>query len=241
MCCWIESLKKWSHSCYGATSGHLLNFQTFVRHTSRSIQINLYIHNELHLMIYDADFERVLSFWAAWEQLQTAQEDTASELWGWLFLFIVQQLSYFHFARSSLYQLYENMTSNQDRSNSHTLVIGIHCKLQFFSSLSSPADKLFISSSFHFRPNLGIFLRSPSWRWWREEKQAGSVTRPAERKKILQISKYSHLWNILKISIEKRDWSSSCVFLRTSPVVKIQNTAAKWKTHHTYNGRVRDD
>ena len=147
---------------------------------------------------------------------------TSSELWGWLFLFIVQQLSYFHFARGCWYQIYENMTSNQDRSNAHTLVIGIHCKLQFFSSLSSPADKLFISSSFHFRPNLGIFLRSPSWRWWREEKQAGSVTRPAERKKILRISKYSHLWNILKISIEKRDWSSSCVFLRTSPVVKIQ-------------------
>ena len=166
---------------------------------------------------------------------------TASELWGWLFLFIVQQLSFFHFARGCWYQIYENMTSNQDRSNAHTLVIGIHCKLQFFSSLSSPADKLFISSSFHFRPNLGIFLRSPSWRWWKEEKQAGSVTRPAERKKILRISKYSHLWNILKISIEKRDWSSSCVFLRTSPVVKIQNTAAKWKTHNTYNGRVRDD
>ena len=82
---------------------------------------------------------------------------TASELWGWLFLFIVQQLSYFHFARSSLYQLYENMTSNQDRSNSHTLVIGIHCKLQFFSSLSSPADKLFISSTvFTFDPILGF-------------------------------------------------------------------------------------
>ena len=156
---------------------------------------------------------------------------TASELWGWLFLFIVQQLSYFHFARSSLYQLYENMTSNQDRSNAHTLVIGIHCKLQFFSSLSSPADKLFISSSFHFRPNLGIFLRSPSWRWWREEKQAGSVTRPAERGKCQDLANI-HTSGMFWRSIEKRDWSSSCVFIRTLPVVKIQQQSNGKPTIH---------
>ena len=193
-------------------------------------------------MIYDADFERVLSFWAAWEQLQTAQEDI---------LRVMRLIISFHSSttfilsfrpRLLVSDIWKYDIESGSFKRTHTLVIGIHCKLQFFSSLSSPADKLFISSSFHFRPNLGIFLRSPSWRWWREEKQAGSVTRPAERKKILRISKYSHLWNILKISIEKRDWSSSCVFLRTSPVVKIQNTAAaKWKTHDTYNGRVRDD
>ena len=57
-------------------SGHRLNLQTFVCHILRGIKINFHIHNEIHLMLNDADFERVLSFWAAWEQLQTAQEDS---------------------------------------------------------------------------------------------------------------------------------------------------------------------
>ena len=157
---------------------------------------------------------------------------TSSELWGWLFLFIVQQLSYFHFASGCWYQIYENMTSNQDRSNALTLVIGIHCKLQLFSSLSSPADKFFISSSFHFRPILGMSLRSPSWRWWREEKQAGSVTRPAERGKCQYLANI-HTSVMFWRSIEKRDWSSSCVFLRTSPVVKIQQQPNGKPTIHT--------
>ena len=78
------------------------------------------------------------------------------------------------------YQIYENMTLNQDHSNPRA-----HISSEFLVNCTSPSpDNLFIPvfTSFSGLLQSPIFLKPPSWRLWRGARPEGWATRLAAKK-----------------------------------------------------------
>ena len=157
---------------------------------------------------------------------------TSSELWGWLFLFIQFNnfLTFISPAAAGIryMKIWHRIRIVQTHTHLSSVFI-VNC------SFSPPCHRQLTNYSFPV-----VFTFDPIWGFSSglllgvgEEKRSKRVRwLVLLKEKILRISKYSHLWNILKISIEKRDWYSSCVFLGTSPVVKIQQQPNEKPTIH---------
>ena len=101
------------------------------------------------------------------------------------------------------YQIYENMTLNQDHSNPRA-----HISSGFLVNCTSPSpDNLFIPvfTSFSGLLQSPIFLKPPSWRLWRGARPEGWATRLAA-KKGPKLDFIFHTWTML----HKLGWSKIC-------------------------------
>ena len=111
---------------------------------------------------------------------------TFSKTWGGIIsTFLVQTLSFFHFAQVSD-QIWKYDIESIRIIQTHTYTFLTPCKLRFLLGGLTIFIPVFTFFAGQLPKQLSqlpkIFLKPPSWRLWRGEKQVGWVTRLAEKR-----------------------------------------------------------